>query len=171
MKRPIAVLAAVIILTSLVGCAEEPLGAGRLSESKGPAQLLRVEAVSRVPGYQVDSFGEPEERSQSCDKSDPVGKLRSWRSSMEVFMIDNASVRPEAIVGDLIESFEAQEWQAEEGDSELITKLTKDMLATSITITRTPMDTGGTITIAVDGPCVETAGSEDPDVKRLDGRP
>lgn len=171
MKRPIAAVAALIVLVGLVGCAEEPLGAGRLSESKGPAQLLRVEAVSRVPGYQVSSFAEPEERSRACDKSDPQGKLRSWRSSIEIFMIDNASVQPKAIVESVVASFEDQDWVSEQGDTELITKLSKEMLATSITITRTPMDTGGTITIAVDGPCVETAGSEDPAVKRLDGRP
>jgi hypothetical protein len=171
MRKPIAAVAALIILVGIAGCAEEPLGAGRLSESKGPAQLLRVEAVSRVPGYQVSSFGEPDERSRSCDKSDPIGKMRQWRSSIEIFMIDNASVQPKAIVDTIVTSFEDQEWVAEEGDTELITTLTKEMLATSITITRTPMDTGGTITIAVDGPCVETAGQEDPAVKRLDGRP
>lgn len=171
MKRPIAALAAVIILTSLAGCAEEPLGAGRLSESKGPAQLLRVEAVSRIPGYMVSSVAEPDEKSRACDTSDPKGKERGWRSSVEIFLVDNASVRPAAIVDELVASFTDQEWVAEEGVTELQTKLTKDLLATSISITRTPMDTGGTITIAVDGPCVMTDGAEDPAVKRLDGRP
>ena len=170
MKRPIAVLGAVIILLSLAACGEEPLGAGRLPESKAPAQLLRVEAVSRVPGYQVSSMGTPSESSRPCDESDPEGKERFWRSSVEIFMIDNASVRPEAIIGDIVTSFEEQEWVAEEGETELVTRLTKPALATSISITRTPMDTGGTITIAVDGPCAMTAGVNDPEVKRLDGR-
>jgi hypothetical protein len=170
MKRPFAVLGAAIILMSLVGCGEEPLGAGRLPESKAPAQLLRVEAVSRVPGYQVASMAEPDEGSEPCDASDPEGKERFWRSSVEIFMVDNASVRPEAIVDEIVASFVAQDWVEESGKTELITKLTKPELATAITLTRTPMDTGGTITIAVDGPCAMTAGVNDPAVKKLDGR-
>lgn len=170
MKRAIAVLGAAIILTSLVGCGEEPLGAGRLAESKAPAQLLRVEAVSRVPGYQVDSMATPDEKSRPCDPSDPEQKERFWRSSVEIFMIDNASVRPEAIVSDLVDSFVAQDWVAEDGETSLSTKLTKPALASTISITRTPMETGGTITIAVDGPCAMTDGFNDPAVKRLDGR-
>lgn len=170
MKKPIAVLGAAIILISLIGCAEEPLGAGRLPESKAPAQLLRVEAVSRVPGYQVSSMAEPEEGSEACDASDPEGKERFWRSSVEIYMIDNASVRPEAIIDEIVASFVEQDWEAAEGDTDLITKLTKPALATSISLTRTPMDTGGTITIAVDGPCAMTDGINDPAVKKLDGR-
>lgn len=171
MRRPLAALAAVIILFSAVGCAEEPLGAGRLSDSKAPAQLLRVEAVSRIPAYMVDSEGEPDERSRACDTSDPIGKERFWRSSIEIFLLDNASVQPKMIVDELVASFEDQDWVAEQGDTSLIVKLSKEMLATTIQITRTPMDTGGTITVAVDGPCVITDGQDDPEVRKLDGRP
>lgn len=171
MTRPIAVLGAAIILLSLVGCGEEPLGAGRLPESKAPAQLLRVEAVSRVPGYQVSSMGDPLEASKACDPDDPKGKERFWRSSVEIFMVDNASVQPEAIIGEIVTSFVEQDWVAEAGDTALITRLTKPALASTISITRTPMETGGTITIAVDGPCAMTDGFDDPAVKRLDGRP
>lgn len=170
MKLPIAAISAVVILMAMAGCAEEPLGAGRLAESKAPAQLLRVEAVSRVPGYQVSSMAEPNEGSKACDPNDAEGKERFWRSSVEIFMIDNASVRPEAIVGDIVASFEEQDWVAEVGASDLETKLTKPALASTISLTRTPMDTGGTITITVDGPCAMTAGVNDPEVKRLDGR-
>jgi len=171
MKRPFAALTAAIILLSLASCAEEPLGAGRLPESKAPAQLLRVEAVSRVPGYQVSSMADPVDGSKPCDTSDPEGKERFWRSSVEIFMIDNASVRPEAIIDEIVASFSEQEWVAEEGETDLITRLTKPALASTISLTRTPMDTGGTITIAVDGPCAMTDGVNDPEVKRLDGRP
>lgn len=171
MKTPIAVLSAAIILISLVGCAEEPLGAGRLPESKAPAQLLRVEAVSRVPGYQVSSMAEPTEASESCDPSDAEGKERFWRSSVEISMIDNASVRPEAIIDEIVASFVDQEWEAAEGETDLSTTLSKPALASTITLTRTPMDTGGTITITVDGPCAMTGGFNDPAVKKLDGRP
>jgi len=172
MKRPIAALAAVVILTSLFGCAqEESIGAGRLSDSMAPAQLLRVEAYTRVPGYMVKSTAEASESSRSCDTSDPKGLERFWRSSIEIYMVDNASVRPKAIIDDLVASFVAQDWVAEEGVSSLNTRLTKDSIASTISLTRTPMDTGGTITIAVDGPCVMTAGFEDPAVRKLDGRP
>ena len=86
-------------------------------------------------------------------------------------MLDNASVRPAAIVDEIVASFVDQDWVAEEGESSLITKLSKDSIASTISLSRTPMDTGGTITIAADGPCVMTDGAEDPAVKKLDGRP
>lgn len=172
MKRPIAAIAAVIILTTLVGCApEESIGAGRLSDSMAPAQLLRVEAHGRIPAYMIKSTAEANEASRSCDTSDPKGLERFWRSSVEVFMVDNASVRPQAIIEEIVASFEAQDWVAEEGDTTLNVKLTKESIASTISLTRTPMETGGTITIAVDGPCVMTGGSEDPEVKKLDRRP
>jgi hypothetical protein len=173
MKRPIAALTAVVILASVLGCAqeEESIGAGRLSDSMAPAQLLRVEAYGRVPAYMIKTTAEANERSQSCDTSDPKGLERFWRSSVEIYMVDNASVQPKAIVDELVASFVAQDWVAAEGTSSLNTVLTKEALSSTISLTRTPMDTGGTITIAVDGPCVMTAGQEDPAVRKLDGRP
>ena len=175
MKRAIAVLGAAIILTSLVGCGEEPLGAGRLAESKAPAQLLRVEAVSRVPGYQVDSMATPEERSQACDPSDPEQKERFWRSSVEIFMIDNASVRPEAIVSDLVDSFVDQGWTAtedqREGEPVPFTLITSATSPVAIEVQQHPKtaDAKASITIVTSGPCVVTDGEGSDEVLALEG--
>ena len=170
MKRQLAAAAAVIAVVTLAGCAGESLGAGRLAESKAPAQLLRIEAASRLPGYMVESTAEGKDGSHACDAGDLEGKKRFWQSSVEVHLRDNESVRPVAMIEELVAGFEEQDWQAAPGDSSLITVLTKSSLDTTISLTRTPMETGGTITIAVDGPCVMTDGAQSPAVMKLDGR-
>lgn len=159
-----------LLVFALAACASPGLGAGDLPDTKPPAQLLRAETEGLVPGYMVESVGDPTDASRGCDAGDPEQKERSWRSSVEVVLRDNASVQSEAIVEQVVAAYVEDGWTSTPGDDGLTTVLDTDSLASTITLTRTDAETGGSITIVVDGPCVMTAGVDDPEVKKLDGR-
>jgi hypothetical protein len=95
--------------------------------------------------------------------------MRYWHSSVNVFLEDDDSARPETVVEQMVATFVEQGWVVSEGQTELMTAMTTPALDTTMAFTRTPTESGGVIAISVDGPCAMTDGVDSPEVEELDG--
>ena len=109
MKRSLMALPVITVL-AVTGCSG---GDGQtLADSKSPAQLLRSEAVARIPAHVVGSTGEFTDDSVACrdPEDDPDELYRAWRSRGEVQLYDAAVAEADATVDQLIQSFLDQGW-------------------------------------------------------------
>ena len=175
-----AVAVAAIAVGTLAACAapaEEEAGAYpalTLADTKAPVQLLRNEAANRIPAKFVDDILATKDMSSACktEETDPEGLIRSWRSSVRIGLKNDESIDVASVVKALNATFIKQGWEQGSYGAATIVELTSDTSAVVIHISTkaaTPeAGTGAEIQIQTGGPCVETAGTESDEVKKLE---
>lgn len=159
-------------LLALTGCAGETRSGPTLVTTKSSTQLLMNEAVTRVPGYMVSGDKAYEDLSEACDvDGNDDGAVRLWRSSATVQLVDNASVRSEAIIKELVAGFSDQGWVSHPADAGAV-ELTHGSSPSTLRFAPTPLETGsgGTLLIEARGACVTTDGPDSDEVKTLENR-
>jgi hypothetical protein len=183
--RKIAGLAvAALTVAALTSCAAQSGGSAHsgtdvtltLAQTKSPVQLLRNEAANRIDAFIVDTVNETEDLSTACKTAevDPLGRERSWTSSVEVSFKAGSAWRATIVADELVASFEDQGWIASRGAPSAVTYtgLKSDTSAATIGLTVTTEDTtAGTpakLQITTKGPCVMTEGAESDEVTRLE---
>lgn len=167
-----AALATVLLLT---GCGGEPeSNTPSLTETKGPTQLLRNEASSRIPTGSIDTIAGEEDRSVACktEKEDPDGLYRSWQSSLLAAIDGDAAWRVAQIGKDVADSFIEDGWYVSgTKDGEDTTTLTRPGAVSTLKFTTTEGDAegvGATVHIDATGPCVLTEGPDSTEVTKLE---
>jgi len=175
-RRATAVAAAVSIVLILTGCAG---GGGEadgktLTETKGPTQLLRNEASSRIPSGSIDEIAGEEDTSVACKtkEEDPKGLYRSWQSSLLASIDADAAWRVAQIGKDVADSFIADGWYVSgTKDGADTTTLTRPGAISKLAFTVTEGDAqgvGATVHIDATGPCVLTEGPDSSEVTKLE---
>jgi hypothetical protein len=112
----------ILVLALLSGCAATGAGDASpeqevtIAQSKSYAQLLRNEASSRLPPMQEVS--ETTDTSVACDDAsvDAGGLRRAWESSTRILVSNSTATRIQSVTDELVASFVAQDWTAEEGE-------------------------------------------------------
>lgn len=158
----------------LGGCAAPASSGVTLSSTKAPAQLLRNEVASRVPPAVIESLGDTEDSSVGCGDD---GMRRSWRSSVLMFVEPSSAWRISKVSQELVDGLTAEAWTATVNDataaiSQTTLKNPKTNAVIYLQTTKAVDDdgNGSTISISADGPCVDTAGPDSDEVKKLEGR-
>jgi hypothetical protein len=184
MKRIIAATAAILIL-SIAGCSAAPEQL-TLAESKSPAQLLRIEAVNRVPADVVADLRDETDASVACkgEDEDPEGLYRAWASVAEISLTTESAERVDTLVDELVATFLDNGWTDRSLGGAGVTYDRFIWSETSLALLRvsgkrlgidplavTDEDASGmAIVIESRGPCVLTGGPESPEVTSLEGR-
>jgi hypothetical protein len=171
-RAAVAVLVSASALLSLTACAGETRTGPTLVTTKSSTQLLMNEAVTRVPGYMVSGDKSYEDLSEACDVDDnDDGAIRLWRSSATVNLVDNASVRSDTIIKELVAGFGEQGWVAHPADEGAV-ELTHGSSTSTLRFAPTPLESGsgGTLRIEARGACVTTDGPDSDEVKTLENR-
>ena len=170
-----AIAAAVSVVLLLSGCADGGASAGAtLTETKGPTQLLRNEASSRIPSGSIDEIAGEEDISVSCKtkKEDPDGLYRSWQSSLLASIDADAAWRVAQIGKDVADSFIADGWYVSgTKDGADTTTLTRPGAISKLAFTVTEGDAdgvGASLHIDATGPCVLTEGPDSSEVTKLE---
>jgi hypothetical protein len=167
-----AVALSFVLLTT--GCAAASPDTPTLTETKGPTQLLRNEASSRIPSGSIDAISGEEDVSVSCKtkEEDPKGLYRSWQSSVLATIDADAAWRVAQIGTELSDSFIDDGWFVSgTKDGKDTTTLTKPGAVSTLAFTTTEADAAGvgaTVLIDATGPCVLTEGPESNEVTRLE---
>lgn len=187
----VSVLALVLAVGSLTACgsaeptADVPAGDYpdlTLAESKSPAQLLRNEAVSRIPADVILNAGSDIDGSQAClsEDEDPKGIIRRWNSSVDVNLRLPEAPNTQAIVDGVLASFTDEGWMSQaitgskaDNQAHLLTNGTAG--ATSVSLAQVRIEAivasdgaSSFIHIEAIGPCVVTGGADSAEVKELD---
>ena len=172
--RRAGVAAAISLMLLTTGCAGAAPDAPSLTETKGPTQLMRNEASSRIPTGSIDAISGEEDRSVGCkaEDEDPKGLNRSWQSSLLVTIDKDAAWRVAQIGKDLSDSFIADGWYVSgTKDGKETTTLTKPGAVSTLAFTTTEADAdgaGATLLIDATGPCVLTEGPDSDEVTGLE---
>jgi len=173
--KVVGVAAALSILLALSGCAGEAESpTASLTETKGPTQLLRNEASSRIPTGAIESIAGEEDLSVACKTDDdPEGLYRSWQSSLLATIDKDAAWRVAQISTDLADSFIEDGWYVSgTKDGAETTTLTRPGALSTIKFTSTEGNAegvGATVHINATGPCVLTEGPDSTEVTKLEG--
>ena len=168
----LAALSIVLVLTGCAGETESPTAS--LTETKGPTQLLRNEASSRIPTGAIESIAGEEDRSVACktEEEDPKGLYRSWQSSLLANIDGDAAWRVAQISKDVSDSFIEDGWYVSgTKDGEETTTLTRPGAISTLVFTATEGDAdgvGATVHIDATGPCVLTEGPDSSEVAKLE---
>jgi len=147
-----------------------------LAQTKSPVQLLRNEAASRIDEFVVETVDETEDVSVACktEDKDPLGRSRSWTSSVEVSLKAGSAWRAGIVAEDLIASFEKQGWVASRGLPSAVTYtgLKSETSAAQIGLTLSNEDVAAglpaKLLITTKGPCVATDGAASDEVAKLE---
>jgi len=168
-----AAMSVVILLTGCAGGGSDE-NAVSLTDTKGPTQLLRNEASSRIPSGSIDAIAGEEDHSVACksEDEDPKGLYRSWQSSLLAQIDADAAWRVAQIGTDVSDSFIADGWFVSgTKDGKDTTTLTRPGAVSTLAFTTTEGDANGvgaTIHIDATGPCVLTEGPKSSEVTRLE---
>lgn len=168
----VAALTIVLVLTGCAGEAEAPTAS--LTETKGPTQLLRNEASSRIPTGAIEAISGEEDQSVACktEDEDPKGLYRSWQSSLTASIDKDAAWRVAQINSDLADSFIEDGWYVSgTKDGKDTTTLTRPGAVSTLAFTSTEGDAdgvGATVHIDATGPCVLTEGPDSSEVTKLE---
>lgn len=152
-----------------------------LAESKSPVQLLRNEAVSRIPEAVVLNAPSNIDGSQACLSAaeDPDGVIRRWTSVVDVNLVLSEAPNTQAIVDDVLGSFTDEGWMSQAvtgskatSQAHLLTNETAGTTALSLAQLRieaiVAIDGASSfIRIQAIGPCVVTAGAGSTEVTEL----
>jgi hypothetical protein len=152
-----------------------------LADSKAPAQLLRNNAVGRIPEDAVLNVGTDLDGSIAClsEDEDPKGYIRQWASSIDVNITLNQAKDTDAIVSQVVAGFIDSGWmsQATAGSAAnrhatLLTKGSSTNGSVSSSRLRIePVISSDNVTafihIEATGPCVVTDGASSSEVTEL----
>ena len=183
MFQKLAAVSAALLLLTLAGCASDTPTAGAgaeavsLAQSKSPVQLLRNEAVSRLPRIIAQDVAETSDTSVAClpAEEDPDGISRSWRSSLTLVVTNSRAASINDATEGLVDSFVDQGWTAtedqREGEPVPFTLITSATSPVAIEVQQHPKtaDSKASITIVTSGPCVVTDGEGSDEVLALEG--
>ena len=186
----VAVLSLSLSVGALTACAGATAQGGvpagdypdlTLAQSKSPVQLLRNEAVSRIPEEVVLNAPSNIDGSQACLSSseDPDGVIRRWTSAIDVNLRLPEAPNTQAIVDGVLASFTEDGWRSAvvagskaDNDAYLLTNRGAGSASTSLTELRiepiVAIDGASSfIRVAVSGPCVVTDGAKSAEVADL----
>lgn len=173
--KAIGVAAAMSVVLVITGCAtEQKTNSATLTETKGPTQLLRNEASSRIPTGSIDTIAGETDLSVSCksEEEDPDGLYRSWQSSTLATIDKDAAWRVAQIGADVADSFIDDGWYVSgTKDGKDTTTLTRPGAISTLAFTTTEGDAdgvGASVTIDATGPCVLTEGPDSSEVAKLE---
>jgi hypothetical protein len=147
-----------------------------LAQTKSVAQLLRNEAASRLPHIVVKDVNETLDVSEACESvaDDPEGLVRSWLSSTTILLTNSQAARITTVSDSLAESFVDQGWTQThtDSDNQTLIALESETSLARIEFSVEPKVKGQepAIRISATGPCVQTAGTNSDEVKKLEGR-
>jgi len=145
-----------------------------LAQTKAPTQLLRNEAANRIPAKLIDGILASKDVSSACktEETDPEGLIRSWRSSVRIGLKANDKIKVESVVAALNATFIKQGWEQGSYGAATIVELTSPQSAVVIHISTKAANeetgAGAEVQIQTGGPCVQTAGTESDEVKKLE---
>jgi hypothetical protein len=167
-------LATIALAMALAGCAtgaesSTAPGTVTLVQTKPPVQLLRNEAIDRIPVPSVESVATTD-ASVACLSAaeDPQELMRAWHSGFVAEIVSGAAFRVDAIASNLTQAFTDDGWVAETQADGSIT-LQRDTLDVVITITPEAIsDTAARLHVSAVGQCVETAGKDSDEVRNLE---
>lgn len=185
MGRNLAAIAAVCAALALAGCAGQSstVGAGgpdiTLAQSKSPVQLLRNEAMSRLPSILAKDVAESSDSSVAClpADEDPDGLSRSWESSLTLHVTNSRAASIPGALDDLVASFVDQGWTIDDtaapDDAASLAPivLTSSTSLVTMRVQELPkaQDESAAIRITTLGPCVATDGEGSDEVLVLEG--
>ena len=164
-----------LVVAVLSACTSAPTTPAQLTlvETKSPVQLLRNEAVSRVPADDIEGIVKQQDESTACrtPETDPKGLQRLWRSTVRFELKDDPSVDPQSVIDELAASFVDDGWAQGTFGVATIIELTRPGSETKIHISLSPgneaAETAAAVQLSVSGPCVMTAGAESKEVLDL----
>lgn len=170
------VVASAVALATLAGCASTSDSGGlSLQEIKSPIQLLRNEVANRVPTDVIDGVVQPTDAAIGCKSTadDPNGDWLTWQSKVLILIKYAQSSDMTALQTDLAKTFRAQGWTQGIASTVGTMRLKKTSSLATIDVTIVEPDKhakiGGQLSISVTGPCVQTAGKDSDEVKKLEG--
>jgi hypothetical protein len=165
------------LAAALGGCTASPAvessTQGSLVTSKSPTQLLRNQAISRIPIPSVQSTDEITDGSVAClsEAEDPDGKSRAWVSTFVAEIVSGNAFRVDAIAANLAQSFTDEDWTGTVADDGSIS-LTSESIPVSITITPVAVsDVEAHLLFEARGACVPTGGANSDEVRNLESPP
>jgi hypothetical protein len=152
-----------------------------LAESKSPVQLLRNEAVSRIPEDVVLNAPSNIDGSQAClsAEEDPNGVIRRWTSSVDVNLRLDEAPNTQAIVDAVLATFTDDGWMSQaitgskaSNQAHLLTNETAGTTAVSLAQLRVEAivaidGASSFIRVQAIGPCVVTDGARSAEVTEL----
>lgn len=172
-RTAVARLVIITLAITLAGCSSTDTGA-TLADTKGPTQLLRNDAASRVPAEAVLAVGTKSDESLGCAlEDDPDGLLRKWHSGIVLEIGSGSAADIGTISADLSASYTAEGWDEflSEGDGSSTRTLQKKGSGAELRIETTEDadgdGLGAAIAIDVYGQCVKTAGPDSDEVTKL----
>jgi len=186
----VSAIALVLAVGSLTACGEAETPANvppgdypdlTLAEAKSPAQLLRNEAVSRIPEEVVLNAGSDIDGSEAClsEAEDPEGIIRRWKSSVDVNLRLPEAPNTQAIVDAVLASFTDEGWMSQaitgtkaNNQAHLLTNGTAGTASVSLAQLRIEAivasdEASSFIHIESIGPCVVTDGANSTEVTEL----
>ncbi len=186
----VSALALVLSIATITACAQAPARLTvppgdypdlTLAESKSPVQLLRNEAVSRIPEAVVLNTPSNIDGSQAClsASEDSDGVIRRWTSAVDVNLRLSEAPHTQAIVDGVLASFTDDGWvsQMVEGSKDdteayLLTNSAAGTASASLAKLRieaiVAIDGASSfIRVEVTGPCVATDGADSAEVRDL----
>ena len=186
----VGVLSLVLSAGALTACGEAPSHTNvppgdypdlTLAESKSPVQLLRNEAVSRIPEAVVLNAPSNIDGSQAglSASEDPDGVIRRWTSSVDVNLVLAEAPNTQTIVDTVLATFTEDGWmsQAITGtksgtQAHLLTNEAAD--STSLSLAQVRIEgivaidgSSSFIRVEAIGPCVVTDGADSVEVTEL----
>ena len=172
--RATLVVLSIALAVTLSGCGEEASGE-RLVDTKGPTQILRNDAASRVDKSLLLSADRKTDLSEGCGLADkdPKGLMRYWHSGINLNLDTSSAESAQSEGAKLVASYVDEGWEAttQAGSGSTTTILENKASAQEIRVTVTDGAGGGlgaAITVDVYGPCVETAGPASDEVRNLE---
>ncbi|TBN55479.1 hypothetical protein EYE40_14855 [Glaciihabitans arcticus] len=173
--RASLVVLSIALAATLSGCGEDTASGERIVDTKGPTQILRNDAASRVDESMLLSADRKTDISESCglEAKDPDGLMRYWHSGINL-NLDTSSAESAQSEGEkLVASYVSEDWEAttQSGSDGSTTILENKASEQEIRVTVTNGGSGGLgamITVDVYGPCVETGGPDSEEIKNLE---
>jgi len=165
----LAVGVALGLIVTLGACSSSESGGLTLAQSKSPVQLLRNETASRVPAGLVATVENSSDESVNCRtaETDPEGLERKWKSGARIALTPEADLS--LVMSKLFISFRADGWEQGTYGSDSIIEFTKPDSVAVIHITTAEKEGEPTeVRVAVEGPCVTTAGETSDEVVKLE---
>ena len=163
----------IALVATLAGCTSTESGP-TLADTKGPTQLLRNDAASRIPAEAVLTVGTKGDESLGCSlEDDPDGLFRKWHSSIVMEINSGSAADIDTISADLSAGYTAEGWDEflSEGSGSSTRTLQKKGSGAELRIETTEDadgdGLGATIAIDVFGQCVKTAGPDSDEVTKL----
>lgn len=172
-RRALALTFAVVLVATLSACSSTD-GAVSLADTKGPTQLLRNDAASRVPSDALLTVGTKGDEPLGCAlEDDPDQLMQKWHSSIVLEINSGAASTVGAVSDALSASYTDEGWDEflSEGSGSSTRTLEKNGSRSQLII-ETTEDTdgdglGASIAIQVFGECVKTGGPDSAEVKQL----